>query len=77
MLGCDTAPGFTIDLAHKDLTLILEAANAVREPMCDWRERWEKSAEISPAEGGRPMNYSRWLIGPALVLRDTAHRILR
>jgi 4-hydroxybutyrate dehydrogenase / sulfolactaldehyde 3-reductase len=29
----DTAPGFTIDLAHKDLTLIVEAANAVRVPM--------------------------------------------
>jgi 4-hydroxybutyrate dehydrogenase/sulfolactaldehyde 3-reductase len=29
----DTAPGFTIDLAHKDLSLILEAANAARVPM--------------------------------------------
>ena len=29
----DTAPGFTIDLAHKDLTLIVEAANAVRVPV--------------------------------------------
>jgi 4-hydroxybutyrate dehydrogenase/sulfolactaldehyde 3-reductase len=29
----DTAPGFTIDLAHKDLTLIVEAANAVKVPM--------------------------------------------
>jgi 4-hydroxybutyrate dehydrogenase / sulfolactaldehyde 3-reductase len=29
----DTAPGFTIDLAHKDLSLILDAANAARVPM--------------------------------------------
>ncbi|MDB5628114.1 MAG: hydroxyacid dehydrogenase [Tardiphaga sp.] len=29
----DIEPGFTIDLAHKDLTLIVEAANAVRVPM--------------------------------------------
>jgi 4-hydroxybutyrate dehydrogenase/sulfolactaldehyde 3-reductase len=29
----DTEPGFTIDLAHKDLTLIVDAANAVKVPM--------------------------------------------
>ena len=29
----DTSPGFTIDLAHKDLTLIVEAANAVGVPV--------------------------------------------
>ena len=29
----DTAPGFAIDLAHKDLTLIVEAANAVKVPV--------------------------------------------
>lgn len=29
----DTEPGFTIDLAHKDLSLIVEAANAARVPM--------------------------------------------
>jgi 4-hydroxybutyrate dehydrogenase/sulfolactaldehyde 3-reductase len=32
LLG-DTEPGFTIDLAHKDLTLIVDAANAVRTPV--------------------------------------------
>ncbi len=32
LLG-DIEPGFTIDLAHKDLTLIVEAANAARVPM--------------------------------------------
>jgi 4-hydroxybutyrate dehydrogenase/sulfolactaldehyde 3-reductase len=33
VLKGDISPGFTIDLAHKDLTLIIEAANAVRVPV--------------------------------------------
>ena len=33
VLKGDTDPGFTIDLAHKDLTLIVNAANAARVPM--------------------------------------------
>jgi 4-hydroxybutyrate dehydrogenase/sulfolactaldehyde 3-reductase len=33
VLKGDIAPGFTIDLAHKDLTLIVEAANSVQAPM--------------------------------------------
>ena len=33
VLAGDTEPGFTIDLAHKDLSLILGAANAVRVPV--------------------------------------------
>lgn len=33
VLAGDTEPGFTIDLAHKDLTLIVDAANAARVPM--------------------------------------------
>jgi 4-hydroxybutyrate dehydrogenase / sulfolactaldehyde 3-reductase len=33
VLKGDTAPGFTIDLAHKDLSLIVEAANAERVPV--------------------------------------------
>ena len=33
VLRDDTDPGFTIDLAHKDLTLIIEAANAAKVPM--------------------------------------------
>lgn len=32
-LAGDVEPGFTIDLAHKDLTLIVDAANAARVPM--------------------------------------------
>ena len=33
VLRGDTEPGFTIDLAHKDLTLILEAASAEKVPV--------------------------------------------
>jgi 4-hydroxybutyrate dehydrogenase/sulfolactaldehyde 3-reductase len=33
VLSGDTEPGFTIDLAHKDLTLIVEAANAASVPV--------------------------------------------
>jgi 4-hydroxybutyrate dehydrogenase / sulfolactaldehyde 3-reductase len=33
VLQGDTSPGFTIDLAHKDLSLIVEAANAAKVPM--------------------------------------------
>jgi 4-hydroxybutyrate dehydrogenase/sulfolactaldehyde 3-reductase len=33
VLAGDTDPGFTVDLAHKDLTLITEAANAAHVPM--------------------------------------------
>ena len=33
VLKGDTEPGFTIDLAHKDLTLIVDAANAVKVPV--------------------------------------------
>jgi 4-hydroxybutyrate dehydrogenase / sulfolactaldehyde 3-reductase len=33
VLKGDIEPGFTIDLAHKDLTLIIEAANSVKVPV--------------------------------------------
>lgn len=33
VLAGDVTPGFTIDLAHKDLTLVLAAAHAARVPM--------------------------------------------
>jgi 4-hydroxybutyrate dehydrogenase/sulfolactaldehyde 3-reductase len=33
VLKGDLEPGFTIDLAHKDLTLIVDAANAARVPL--------------------------------------------
>ena len=33
VLAGDTTPGFTIDLAHKDLTLIIGAANTARVPV--------------------------------------------
>lgn len=33
VLAGDTSPGFTLDLAHKDLILVLGAAHATRVPM--------------------------------------------
>src|SRR6185312_16689917 len=33
VLKGDTEPGFTIDLAHKDLSLIVDAANSERVPV--------------------------------------------
>ena len=33
VLRGDTAPGFAIDLAHKDLSLIVQAANAAKVPL--------------------------------------------
>jgi 4-hydroxybutyrate dehydrogenase / sulfolactaldehyde 3-reductase len=33
VLADDIEPGFTINLAHKDLTLVLESANAAKVPM--------------------------------------------
>lgn len=33
VLAGDVAPGFTIDLAHKDLSLIIQAANTAKVPM--------------------------------------------
>ncbi|MFC0396814.1 NAD-binding protein [Paraburkholderia rhizosphaerae] len=33
VLADDTAPGFTIDLAHKDLSLVMAAAHATQVPM--------------------------------------------
>ena len=33
VLAGDTSPGFTVDLAHKDLSLIVQAANAARVPV--------------------------------------------
>jgi 4-hydroxybutyrate dehydrogenase/sulfolactaldehyde 3-reductase len=33
VLKGDTTPGFTIDLAHKDLSLIVDAANSAKVPM--------------------------------------------
>jgi 4-hydroxybutyrate dehydrogenase/sulfolactaldehyde 3-reductase len=33
VLAGDTTPGFTIDLAHKDLSLVVNAAHAAKVPM--------------------------------------------
>ena len=39
VLAGDTTPGFTVDLAHKDLSLIVQAANAAREAFSMARSR--------------------------------------
>jgi 4-hydroxybutyrate dehydrogenase/sulfolactaldehyde 3-reductase len=54
VLKGDTNPGFTIDLAHKDLSLIVDAANAERVPVpmaAAAREAF--SAARSQGHGGR------------------------
>ena len=53
VLKGDTEPGFTIDLAHKDLTLIVDAANAVKVPVPD-RRRGARSVQrgAQPAATG-------------------------
>lgn len=68
VLKGDTEPGFTIDLAHKDLTLIVEAANAIRVPVpiaAAARESFS-SARVQ-GQGGR--DFSAMLD----VLCDLAH----
>jgi 4-hydroxybutyrate dehydrogenase/sulfolactaldehyde 3-reductase len=64
----DTDPGFTIDLAHKDLTLIVNAANAAKVPMpigAAAREAFS-TARVS---GEGPRDFSAM----ADVLCDAAH----
>jgi 4-hydroxybutyrate dehydrogenase/sulfolactaldehyde 3-reductase len=54
VLKGDTAPGFTIDLAHKDLTLIVDAARAVEVPMPIGATALESfSAARTHGEGGK------------------------
>ena len=64
----DTDPGFTIDLAHKDLTLIVNAANAARVPMpIGATAREAVSAARVSGEGSRDFS------AMADVLCDAAH----
>jgi 4-hydroxybutyrate dehydrogenase/sulfolactaldehyde 3-reductase len=50
----DTEPGFTIDLAHKDLSLILDAANDARVPVATAAAAREAySAARGGGAGGR------------------------
>jgi len=68
VLKGDTEPGFTIDLAHKDLTLILDAANAVSVPMpIAAAARESFSAARGQGYGGRDFS------AMADVLCDTVH----
>jgi 4-hydroxybutyrate dehydrogenase / sulfolactaldehyde 3-reductase len=54
VLKGDTTPGFTIDLAHKDLSLIVDAANAERVPVpIAAAARESFSAARSQGHGGK------------------------
>ena len=64
----DTEPGFTIDLAHKDLTLIVNAANAVTVPMPIGAAARE-AFSAARTQGQGPKDFSAM----ADVLCDFAH----
>ena len=49
VLSGDTSPGFTIDLAHKDLSLVVQAAND-QSCLCQWPLRLEKPSALPDAE---------------------------
>lgn len=49
----DTSPGFTIDLAHKDLSLVVAAAHAARVPMPVAAAVHESFSQARAAEFGR------------------------
>lgn len=53
VLAGDTTPGFTIDLAHKDLALVLGAAHASRVPMPVAAAVFESFSLARAAGGGR------------------------
>jgi 4-hydroxybutyrate dehydrogenase/sulfolactaldehyde 3-reductase len=57
VLKGDTEPGFTIDLAHKDLTLIVEAANAAHVPL-PIAAAARESFSTARAQGQGPRDFS-------------------
>jgi len=68
VLAGDVEPGFTIDLAHKDLTLIVQAANALAVPMPIGAAARE-SFSSARGQGWGPKDFS----AVADVLCDLAH----
>jgi 4-hydroxybutyrate dehydrogenase/sulfolactaldehyde 3-reductase len=68
VLKGDTAPGFTIDLAHKDLTLIVDAARAVEVPMPIGATALE-SFSTARTQGGGKNDFSAMVD----ILCDSAH----
>ena len=57
VLSGDIEPGFTVDLAHKDLTLITEAANAAHVPMAVGAAARE-AFNIARSRGFGPKDFS-------------------
>ncbi|TXL68151.1 NAD(P)-dependent oxidoreductase [Zeimonas arvi] len=53
VLAGDTSPGFTIDLAHKDLSLVVAAAHAARVPMPVAAAVHESFSQARAAEFGK------------------------
>ena len=69
VLKGDTEPGFTIDLAHKDLTLIVDAANAAEVPDADCRRRPRARSARRATKGYGAKDFSAMVD----VLCDLAH----
>ncbi|MEL6374781.1 MAG: NAD(P)-binding domain-containing protein [Pseudomonadota bacterium] len=57
VLAGDTDPGFTIDLAHKDLSLIVQAANAARVPL-PVAAAAREAFSLARARGHGPQDFS-------------------
>jgi 4-hydroxybutyrate dehydrogenase/sulfolactaldehyde 3-reductase len=70
VLKGDTEPGFTIDLAHKDLTLIVQAANAAQVPV-PIAAAARESFSTARAQGQGPRDFSAM----ADVWCDLAHAV--
>lgn len=68
VLAGDTTPGFTIDLAHKDLSLVLSAAHAAKVPM-PVAAAVRESFSLARAGGRGQIDFS----GIADVLCEFAH----
>lgn len=68
VLSGDTEPGFTIDLAHKDLSLVVAAAHAARVPMPVAAAAHESFSLARAADHGA-IDFS----GMADVICDLAH----
>jgi len=57
VLAGDIEPGFTIDLAHKDIGLVTEAANAIRVPM-PMAAAAREAFTVARARGFGPRDFS-------------------
>ena len=72
VLKGDTEPGFTIDLAHKDLTLIVDAARASRSPCRSAPPPWNRSVRRERTARVRRI-FPRWSTSCATSLTSIDH----